>query len=269
MGNFEDTVELTSIADVVDLSKLDTETKAKSSKKIIFAIDNDECIGSWSDLSLLYGMHIHEKITDLTVDVFVDIMEKTRCVRPYVKDFLTKLIDLKKQGIIYKIFMFTAASNSRGWVDFLAQIIERWIGTKFYDGIIHKEMIEDWHTKKKTKIFNRTGYIKNMHMIQEIISSEIKPEDNLHFIAIDDRPGNIINGITIGVSPFKVAINVTEVVRLYLPDKYDYLMKKYRPTLQTSWEMFMSEPYHFTDATNDIDILVSIEHVDKIIVSIL
>lgn len=252
---------------IIEMTKI--YSNPKSNKKIIFAIDNDECIGSWADLSLLYSMYLKEMKHELRVELFVDIMEKTKCARPYLKDFLNKLIDLKKQGIIYKIFMFTAASNVNGWVSFLSKVIEQWMGINFYDGIICKEMIEDWHIEKKTKYCNNIGYIKNMDIIKEIINLDSTPDDNFHFVAIDDRPDNIVNGIPIGVSPFKVAINIIEVIKMYLPEKYNYLVSKYYVSLQMSWNMFRINPYYFTDVGSDIDILKSIDCVDKIIISIL
>ena len=239
-----------------------------TNKKIIFAVDNDECIGSWGDLSLLYIMLKIELGHEPDIELFVDIMVKTCCIRPYVKDFFDKLVELKKKGVIYKIFMFTAASNSNGWVSYLCKILEKWYGQSFYDGIIYKEMIEEWHKFNNSDCFNDLGYIKNMNMIRELIDfKDGIDSQNFHFIAIDDRPANIINGIAIGVSAFKVAVNIIEVLRLYLPDKFDYLMSKYSKSINYSWENYLKNPHAFTNASRDIDFLLSLEHVNKIIFS--
>ena len=238
------------------------------SKKFIIAIDNDECIGSWGDLSLLYNMFIIEYGKEPSVELFANIMVKTGCIRPYVKNFFDKLLDLKKKGIVYKIFMFTAASNSIGWVFFLSKILESWIGQSFYDGIIYKEMIEEWHIFNKSDISNNLGYIKNMNMIRELIDMyDGIDSTNYHIVAIDDRPGNIVNGIAIGVSPFRIAINLFEVLRFYVPDNFVYLFSKYEKAINESWENYMKNPYMFTNTSLDIDILSSIEYIDNIILS--
>lgn len=245
----------------------DTNTD-DTKKKIIFAVDNDECIGSWGDLSLLYIMLKIELDHEPDIELFVDIMVKTCCIRPYVEDFFDKLVELKKKGIIYKIFMFTAASNSTGWVSYLCKILEKWYGQSFYDGIIYKEMIEEWHKFNNSNCFNDLGYIKNMDMIRElIVLKDGIDSKNFHFVAIDDRPANIINGIAIGVSAFKVAVNIIEVLRLYLPDKFDYLMSKYSKSINYSWENYLKNPHAFTNASRDIDFLLSLEHINKIILS--
>lgn len=236
------------------------------SKKYIIAIDNDECIGSWSDLSLLYSILKNEFGKEPDITLFVDIMVKTACVRPYVKNFFEKLIEFKKAGIVYKIFMFTAASNATGWVVFLSKILEKWLGQSLYDGIIFQEMIEQWHILNKSDISNNIGYIKNMNMIRELIDSyDDIDSKNFHIMAIDDRPGNIVNGIAIGVSAFRVAINLLEVLKFFLPDKVDYLISKYYKNINDIWENYMKNPFIFTNATLDVDILLTIEHMEKII----
>lgn len=236
--------------------------------KFIIAIDNDECIGSWGDLSLLYNMLQSEFKKEPDINLFTQIMLTTGCVRPYVKDFFEMLLELKKKNIIYKIFMFTAASNSIGWVSFLSKILENWLGQKLYDGIIHQEMIEEWHLFNKSPVTNNTGYIKNMNMIREIIDfyDEVDSRE-FHIIAIDDRPNNIINGIAIGVSPFKVAINLFEVIRLFVPENFNYLVEKYDKTINKAWENYMTNPTVFTNASLDIDILNSMDYINKIICS--
>ena len=110
----------------------------KKPTKYIISIDNDECIGSWSDMSLLYMMFkIEYGEKKLDIDMFVDIMIKTNCIRPYVRELFEKILELKKKNIVSKVVMFTAASNSTGWVIFLSQILERWMGCKICDEIIY------------------------------------------------------------------------------------------------------------------------------------
>ena len=236
-------------------------------KKYVIVIDNDECIGSWGDLSLLYSMFKKEDLLcESKLDLFVNIMIKTKCIRPYVKEFYHKILKLKKKGIVSKIVMCTAASNSIGWVTYLSKILERWIGCTIYDEIIFQEILNNWHLYNKSDACNNIGYIKNMDMVREIMNFKyMQNPNNYDIIVIDDRPSNILNGITIGVAPYNVAINMFEVLRLYLPDKYEYLMVKYENTINSSWDRYMYCPHDYTNANLDRDIFDSIEYIEKII----
>jgi hypothetical protein len=249
-------------------SKLEINKKYNS-KKYIIVIDNDECIGSWGDLSLLYTMIKNENLLyESNLDLFVDIMIKTGCIRPYVKNFFEKLLDLKMKNIVDKIIMFTAASNSTGWVLFLSKILERWIGCKIYDEIIFQEMIYEWHITNNSDVCNSNGYIKNMNMIRELIILKYKQNpQNYDIIAIDDRPSNILNGIAIGVRPYNVAVNIFEVLRIFLPEKFEYLIAKYEKSINQKWENYMKNPHLYTKAYLDRDIFIGIENIDKIIFS--
>jgi len=237
----------------------------KKNKEIIFAIDNDECIGSWADLSMIYLMLKQESLElELNINLFVDIIIKTNCVRPYVKLLFDKLIEMKKQGLIHQIIMFTAAPNNKGWVSFLSKVIEKWYGQPIYDNIIYQEMIEEWHFENKTISINETGYIKNMHLIHKKYHPE-KQIENLCFIAIDDRPENIINGIKIGVNPYKVALNLIEIIRMYFPTLFEYLFNKYSISLLEPWNEYIKFPKLFSDYNNDKDFLFIVDNIDKII----
>lgn len=259
---------------VIDTLTVDFESKLEITEKrlhkYIIAIDNDECIGSWADMSLLYIILKMEYGEDnLNLDLFIDIMIKTNCIRPYVKELFEKILELKEKGIIYKIIMFTAASNSNNWVLFLSKILERWIGCKFYDDIIFQEMIEEWHVFNKTISKNTIGYIKNMDMIREIVDYKYNDDSrNFEIIALDDRPDNIINGISIGIKPYIVAVNIFEVLRLLLPDKSDYLISKYHKIINDSWEIYLRNPYKYTNAYYDREIYDKIECIEKLIYNV-
>ena len=234
--------------------------------KVIIVIDNDECIGSWNDLSLLYSILKYEYSKEPDIDLFVKIMNDTCCIRPYVKDLFNKIISLKSKGIICKVFMCTAASNKIGWVTFLSKILERWIGEKIYDDIIFGEQIQEWHIYNKSSVANNIGYIKNMDMIRELLHFKYSyKSDKFTIIAIDDRPSNIINGIAIGVSPYRIAVNIYEVLKLYYPDNYAYLMGKHELVINDSWERYLKNPLVYSKAYADNDIFKGIKHIEKII----
>jgi hypothetical protein len=162
--------------------------------------------------------------------------------------------------------MFTAASNSTGWVIFLSQILERWMGCKIYDEIIFQEMIVEWHLFNKSNCYNDIGYIKNMNMIHEIMDYKYKHETcNFKVIAIDDRPENIVNGISIGVKPYNVAINIFALLQIFLPEQFEYLMQKYNNIINGSWEKYLKCPYIYSSAFTDREIFDKIEHIEKLI----
>jgi len=236
--------------------------------KVVIAIDNDECIGSWGDLSLLYSILKYEYSQEPDIDLFVKIMNDTYSIRPYVKDLFNKIISFKSKGIVCKVFMCTAASNKNGWVTFLAKILERWIGEKIYDDIIFGELIEEWHKCNKTNPTNNVGYIKNMDMIREILDFKYTYKtDEFTIIAIDDRPSNIMNAIAIGVSPYRIAVNIYQVLKVYYPDNYAYLMSKHDFIINDSWERYLKNPILYSKAYGDNDIFKGIEYIEKIIYS--
>jgi hypothetical protein len=240
--------------------------KEKDIQKLILVIDNDECIGSWGDLSLLYSIFKNEHISEPDIEIFAKIMNDTHCIRPYVKELFETIIDFKKKGIVYKVFMCTAASNIYGWVIFLSKILERWFGQKIYDEIIYGEMIEEWHIFNKSTVRNEIGYIKNMDMIREVISFKYNENpDKYAIVAIDDRPKNIKNGIPIAVSPYNVVINIFQVLKVYFPDKFEYLMGRYELIINNSWEKYLKKPYGYSKYYIDNDIFKGIEIIHKII----
>lgn len=241
----------------------------KNKKKYIIVIDNDECIGSWSDLSLIYNIFKFElKIDKPDILTFIDIMTKTGCIRPFVKDFFERIIDLKKKNIVSKVIMCTAASNSEGWVTYLAELLNYWIDYPLYDEIIYRERMDIWHDIKDTDKYNSIGYIKNMDMIKHIIDNKYKcNHKDFEIIAIDDRPSNILNGKTIGIKPYIVAINIYNVLQMYTPSQFDILLTKYEKIINESWEKYLKNPLKYTNAFEDIQILNVMENIEKIIFS--
>ena len=163
--------------------------------------------------------------------------------------------------------MFTAASDSTGWVSFLCKVLERWIGMNFYDEIIHQEMIDEWHLFNKSDCRNKIGYIKNMNMIREIINFKYKHNtDHFEIIAIDDRPQNIVNGISIGVSPYFVAMNMFEVIKYFMPTKHPYLMSRYKKQIEGCWERYLENPSIYIKSSIDSEFYYKLEHIEKLII---
>jgi hypothetical protein len=248
----------------------------KTKNKIIIAIDNDECIGSWGDLSLVYSIikyNMFFQMNDEIIDIFVELLDVTGCVRPNLKILYDNLIKLKKEDKIHGIYMFTSASDSFGWVCFLKNILERWYSKKIgenvniYDHVINGNDINKWHNNNSTVSTSKTGTIKNMDMIREIINND-NSTDKINVIMLDDRPENVINGHVIGITPYKVAINLIEICKLYFQHHISHIdiINYYYDKLNESWNIFQLCPWLFTlNAYEDNHIILCSETIHKII----
>lgn len=230
-----------------------------SEEKTYIVIDNDSCIGSWGDLSLLFALiKYYGNIPD--VDYFVKLMEETVCIRPYMRNFYDKLMMLKENGKIHGIFMCTACTNQSGWVDFLKLIIEKWYGRKIYDIVVHLEKIQEYHTEKKTPWKNDIGIIKDMKLF--IDNHFCDPSGK--FIVFDDLP-NIYNHSKLYTVPqYNVAVNLVEVIRIQLPEFYLKCDVHYS-ALYKSWYDYRMFPSYFTNAEADDIFLRLCDELDSVI----
>lgn len=252
-------------------------TTVKNKSNIIISIDNDECIGSWSDLSLIYSIIksvMRLPINEEIVNMFVKLFDDTGCVRPNLKTLYDDLIKLKDEGKIDAICMFTSASDVSGWVSFLKIVLEKWYSNKIgkniviYDCVINGDDIYKWHIDKNTVCKSNTGIIKNMNMVREIIGSSLNLLDEIYVIMLDDRPENIVNGHAIGIAPYKVAVNLIEVVKIYLKKYKSHIdvIYNYNFKLNYNWHLYNSNPMLFTvNALEDRHIILCSEQIKKTI----
>ena len=209
----------------------------------LLAIDNDECIGSWGDLSILFGVHNLTHDTPPSVSLFADILTRTGCVRPGLRHAYDTFLRMRASGQLAGIYMCTAARNDYGWVSFLREVLEAWYGAPVYDGVIHGGMIQEWHAHARTAHIDAAGSVnKPMDMVRQLAGA---PADAL-VLAIDDRPGNILGGIAIGVSRYTVAVNAVAVGRMCFADWDDTVGTLYDSALQSSWEQYECSPHMFS-----------------------
>ena len=216
----------------------------------IIVIDNDECIGSWGDVSLLYSLCKVISVHPPSVELFAQIIKDTCCIRPGLRELYNYIIYLKEQKKIVGIYMCTSARNNNGWVLFLKEILEYWYGMPIYDGVIYGNMIESWHSENNTPYMNSHGVIKDMNQIRKIANV---PQDT-QVIALDDRPYNIINGHGLSIEPFYVALNLIEVARIYIQNWNKIYEIKYEYDLMKNWEEYELFPFKYT-----------VYHADKIL----
>jgi hypothetical protein len=218
-----------------------------SNKQFIFALDNDECIGSWGSLSILYLYYINNLQISPPIELFAQLIGELKCVRSGLRELYDELLLLKASLRIHSIWMCTAASNSNGWVNFLKKVIECWYGKPIYDNIINGEMIYNYK--------NKNNYQKDMNQIRELANVE----SNMPVLMIDDRPSNITNGIAIGVSPYTIAINLINVARAYVKEHKLETEHLYYDVFQSVWFEYLKIPSKFSNFDLDDDLYLCAE----------
>jgi NLI interacting factor-like phosphatase len=199
-----------------------------NSTKEILVLDNDECLGNFATASLMMTMFIHYVIHEFSpprgnlpldeyysnmvspyMDTFVRYLEKG-IARPYLKEFIQHIYQLKLQGKIKKVVMYTAATNRYGWVTFLSKLIPTYAGVPldFYDIIL----------SRKDTLFRRNMYFKNLFQIHD---------DTSKIVMIDDSPQCImhLNATIIPVSKY------SQHVHLLDHDFMDHIKETYHPII--------------------------------------
>lgn len=163
--------------------------------KEILVLDNDECIGNFATSSLMMTIFInyigkeynppredklpHNYYAEMVypfMHLFISYLEKG-IARPYLKELIQKIYQLKQEGKIKKVVMYTAAANTYGWVTFLSKLIPAYAGvpSDFYDLVL----------SRNNTSFIRNAYIKNLAFIDSNTSK---------IVMVDDAPQNIIKG---------------------------------------------------------------------------
>lgn len=232
--------------------------------KDIIVIDNDECIGNFATASLMYTIFINsifinnkkpirskthqEYFCDLVlpyIDVYVSYLEKG-AARPYLKEMIQKIYQLKLEGKIKKVIMYTAASDQYGWVTFLSKLIPTYAGVPLdlYDIIL---------TQKDTT--NTYGnYIKSLLKVSL---------DTSKIIMIDDTPENILkfDGQIIQVSKYKQYVNLLD------HNFMDYIEPSYYSTALNAIEMDdKNYPKSNVDYSEDIELLTITNKLDDLFI---
>ena len=211
------------------MNQIDTNLTFKLDKPSIIVIDNDECIGSWGDMSIFYSLCKIISVHPPSIELFARLIGDTGCVRSGLRELYNYIINLKEKKKILGIYMCTAATNDIGWVLFLKEILEYWYGMPIYDGVIYGNMIESWHAENNSQYMNEYGVIKDMNQIRKIANVPL----DTPVIALDDRQHNIRNGYSLSIEPYHVPVNIIEVgningdikeITLSLTNPEDYKM---------------------------------------------
>ena len=216
----------------------------------VVAIDNDECIGSWSDISILHHFIVHECKQKPSIPMFIAIMKKSGCFRPGLRKFYDTLLMLKQKRKVSKIFMCTAAKGKSGWVHFLKKVVEAWYGRHIYDGVIFNEMIKDWHEENGTSFTDKFGCVyKDMNMVRKMA----KARTNEIVIAIDDKPTYIMNGFAIPTKPYYADVDLIKEGLQFLTFPSEKHQKYYISYIESYGKG--AHPKQVSNSKNDTDLL--------------
>jgi hypothetical protein len=225
----------------------------------IVVIDNDECVGSWVDMSVLHMLYQRVLKQTPPVDLFVKIINATGAVRAHLRQLYDTVLDLKVRGLVSKVYMCTAARNTGGWVSFLRELLEAWYGRKVYDHMFDGVNIADWHKRTGTMGTDLFGNVyKDMNMIRK----HAGVSGDHHVVVIDDRPYLARNADRIGVPPYRVAVNLEQVCTKFLPfwaTTWIHRDPCNRAVLQKTWNDFLDHPTSFTVVALDDGLAVAAE----------
>jgi hypothetical protein len=218
--------------------------------KDILVLDNDECLGNFATSSLMMTIYIHYLSNEFNpprgdgpldeyyanmvypyMDKFVSYLEKG-IARPYLKEFIQHVYQLKLQGKIKKVVMYTAASNNYGWVTFISKLIPTYAGVPLdlYDVVL----------SRSDTIYRRNVYLK------PLIRVDI---DQSRIVMVDDSPENIIhhNATILPVTKYLHHVDLLE------HDFMENIKESYHPVIlgaiQKDNEQFIkSDMDHSTDS---------------------
>ena len=187
--------------------------------KNVVVFDLDETTGSWGFASMAYELWIScgMKADDLQ-DAFVNQYMYPGGARPGLKLLLRTLEEMKNQGRIDSMAVFTSASNQRGWVDFLTKCMERYAETPgLFDTIVARE------NSPKIK-----GSMRTMKDLSVLSANRDR------VVIVDDVTENVRNGYAIAVPKYDQSLhnhNFLQWILWKLPGHGDTIMQNYQKDL--------------------------------------
>lgn len=188
--------------------------------KNVLILDNDETTGYYSDLAM-YMYHVMRFIAVtkeaeiVLLNKCIMIMEEYCVFRPGLRQFMQTIAARKREGIIYKVVMYTNAFMTPGtgwisvnwgpitWAQTLSKMFDRMAGYDDLFDLILTRLPEDRAKQYPLKDFNR------------VVAGLGNPTDlRMHFL--DDRSGEILNSnenwIAHSVLPYKYIMHTTDVI---------------------------------------------------------
>lgn len=133
--------------------------------------------------------------------------------RPWLRELLKTLEEWKRVGRIDEVGIFTAASNSNGWVTFLQECMEIYARTP--------GLFESCITRETSPLaITETGGVRTVKDL-----SLVSP-DAEHVVLIDDKPDYALNGYVIGVPEYTQDVCITclkEWMKVVIPTHADQI----------------------------------------------
>ncbi len=198
--------------------------------RLVFVLDNDECLGAWSIASgihMMFSGYIPVK-TGIPVSVCVKVLKDCLVkhylpnggARPGTKDTLKLIKFFKDSDLIDKVLMFTSAENKDDWVIFLKECLEEYAGvTGLYDLVLHKD-----NTNSQRSHDGST--LKCLDMVREKLNFEA---GKTKVVMIDDKPHNVIgDGVRVSVSAYRHVVDECHLSDM-IDECLDTLQTMYKP----------------------------------------
>ncbi len=204
--------------------KLTKSTNMPVSPKIV-VLDNDECLGQFGLFSCLY---VYSRMTRDPYKINLNELKKS-CVkylftngiaRPYLKELFMLLKNLKNNGKINAVVMYTSAPNNlsdgkSGYVYFLKDCIELYCNCpRIYDKVLHRNNVIAKISKCGATIKDLGNVLLTSQQRKVLVGKDTIDKRKLNhkvntlthnIIMVDDKPKNIRvrSGRAIGVRPYE------------------------------------------------------------------
>merc|ERR1712166_1178432 len=166
----------------------------KPHRAVVF--DLDETAGAWGAGSLAFNMFHKFAGKAPPTDMFVRHYLECGGARPWLKQLLKTLEEWKRIGRIDEVAIFTAASNSNGWVTFLQECMELYAQTPgLFGSCIARE--------------NSPLAVAESGGVRTVKDLSLVSPDAEHVVLIDDKPEYALNGYVIGVPEYTQDVCIT------------------------------------------------------------
>jgi len=172
-------------------------TKTRPHQSVVF--DLDETTGAWGAGSLAFKMFHKFAGKAPPTDMFVRHYLECGGARPWLKQLLKTLEEWKRIGRIDEVAIFTAASNSNGWVTFLQECMEEYTETPgLFGTCIARE--------------NSPLAAPENGGVRTVKDLSLLSPDAERVVLIDDKPAYALNGYVIAVEEYTQDVCITGLV---------------------------------------------------------
>jgi hypothetical protein len=204
--------------------------KEYKKSRVVFVLDNDECLGAWSLASAIHGLFSDyiPKNTGIPLSdcmrIFKDNLVKHYLpnggARPGTKDTLKLIKFYKDSGMIDNVLMFTSATNLNDWVICLKECLEQYAEVDgLYDIVLHRDNTD-------TVLTHDGATAKCMNMVREKLDFK---EGYTKIVMVDDRPQNIRgDSERIAVSAYRHVVDEKNLSEM-IDEAIDTLQQIYKP----------------------------------------